>query len=64
DCSPRVTRFQALEQQRFRALWDAIEAESGSERLAPALRGPARASRLPRLKAGVAPRHDEPGTSG
>ena len=34
DCAPRVKRFQALEQQRFRVLWDAIEAECSGERLA------------------------------
>jgi hypothetical protein len=34
DCTPRVSRFLALEQQRFRALWDAIEAGCSGERLA------------------------------
>jgi hypothetical protein len=34
DCAARVTRFQALEQQRFRVLWDAIEAECNGVRLA------------------------------
>ena len=34
DCASRVKRFQALEQQRFRVLWDAIEAECSGERLA------------------------------
>lgn len=30
----RVLRFKAIEQQRFRVLWDAIEAECSGERLA------------------------------
>jgi hypothetical protein len=34
DCTPRVTRFQALEQQRFRVLWNVIEAACNGERLA------------------------------
>jgi hypothetical protein len=34
DCALRVKRFQALERDRFRVLWDAIEAECGGERLA------------------------------
>ena len=34
DCAPRVKRFQALEQQRFRVLWDAVEAECSGVRLA------------------------------
>ena len=33
-CAPRVSRFQALERERFRVLWDAIEAECSNERLA------------------------------
>ncbi len=34
DCAPRVKRFQSLELERFRVLWDAIEAECSGERLA------------------------------
>jgi hypothetical protein len=34
DCSARVKRFQALEQERFRVLWNAIESECSGERLA------------------------------
>ncbi len=34
DCASRVTRFRALEQQRFRVLWDAVEAECGHVLLA------------------------------
>ena len=34
DCALRVKRFQALERERFRVLWDAIEAECSGERLA------------------------------
>ena len=34
DCAPRVKRFRALELERFRVLWDAIEAECSGERLA------------------------------
>jgi hypothetical protein len=34
DCFARVKRFQALEHERFRVLWDAIESECGGERLA------------------------------
>jgi len=34
DCAARVKRFQALELERFRVLWDAIEAECSGERLA------------------------------
>ena len=34
DCTARVPRFQTLEQQRFRVLWDAIEAECCGVRLA------------------------------
>ena len=33
-CTTRTARFQTLEQHRFRVLWDAIEAECGSVRLA------------------------------
>jgi hypothetical protein len=34
DCAPRVKRFQALERERFRVLWNAIESECRAERLA------------------------------
>ena len=34
DCASRVTRFRALEQQRFSMLWDAVEAECGRVLLA------------------------------
>jgi hypothetical protein len=34
DCTAHVAQFQALEQQRFRVLWDAIEAECNGVRLA------------------------------
>jgi hypothetical protein len=34
ECTVRVTRFEELEQQRFRVLWDAIQAESSSDSLA------------------------------
>jgi len=34
DCTAHITQFEALEQQRFRALWDAIEAECSGVRLA------------------------------
>ena len=34
DCTSRVTRFRALEQQRFSVLWDAVEAECNGLRLA------------------------------
>jgi hypothetical protein len=34
DCTAHVAQFQALEQQRFRVLWDAIEAECSGVRLA------------------------------
>jgi len=34
DCASRVTRFRALEQQRFSILWDAVEAECGRVLLA------------------------------
>jgi hypothetical protein len=34
QCTPRVTQFQALERQRFRILWDAVEADCNGERLA------------------------------
>jgi hypothetical protein len=34
DCASRVKSFQALEHERFRVLWDAIEAECRGERLA------------------------------
>jgi hypothetical protein len=34
DCTAHVTQFQALEQQRFRVLWDAIESECSGVRLA------------------------------
>jgi hypothetical protein len=34
DCAPRVKRLQALELERFRVLWNAIEAECSGERLA------------------------------
>ena len=34
DCTAHVRQFQALEQQRFRALWDAIESECSGVRLA------------------------------
>jgi hypothetical protein len=34
ECSARVNRFQALEHERFRVLWDAIESECSGERLA------------------------------
>jgi hypothetical protein len=34
DCTHRIERFRALERQRFRILWDAIEAACVGERLA------------------------------
>jgi hypothetical protein len=34
DCTSRIKRLQALELERFRVLWDAIEAECSGERLA------------------------------
>jgi hypothetical protein len=34
DCTSRVTRFRALERQRFGALWGAVEAECNGIRLA------------------------------
>jgi hypothetical protein len=34
DFAARVKHFQALERERFRVLWDAIESECNSERLA------------------------------
>jgi hypothetical protein len=34
DCAPRLAHFQALEQQRFRVLWDAVEAECSGTLLA------------------------------
>jgi hypothetical protein len=34
DCAPRVKRFQSLERERFRVLWNAIESECSAERLA------------------------------
>jgi hypothetical protein len=34
DCTTHVAQFQALEQQRFRVLWDAIESECNGVRLA------------------------------
>ena len=34
ECTARITQFQTLEQQRFRVLWDAVEAECSGVRLA------------------------------
>jgi hypothetical protein len=34
ECTARVTRFQEMEQQRFRALWNAVEAECSGDRMA------------------------------